>query len=431
MWCKEQETAAPDALIALQSSRLQALVARLQDRVPFYRQAFAACDVSPQDVTGTDSLPHLPFTTRGDLRDQYPFGLLAVPRGQVVRLHATSGTRGKPTLVALSAADLQTWAEICARMLTAAGCLPGEVWYVASGYGLFTGGLGAHYGAERVGATVVPASSGNTGRLLQLLHDVPAAGIHCIPSYMLRIAEVARDDGIDPRSLGIRHGSFGGETWTEPLRQRIQDLFDLTACDVYGLSECFGPGVAYECQARDGLHLSADHFLAEIVDPQTGQPLPEGETGELVLTTLTKDAMPLLRYRTGDLTRFLPGLCSCGRTLRRIDRISGRCDDMLVVRGVNLFPAEVERVLLSFAELSTAYQVIVESGPALESLTVAVELAAPLDPDSPTTTALAGRLQQRLRDLLGLGAAIRLLPPGALPRSEGKASRVLDLRTRT
>jgi len=371
------------------------------------------------------------MTTKADLRAQHPFGLLGVPEEKIARIHATSGTKGKPTVVAYTAADLRTWAELAARMLVAAGCRRGEVWYVASGYGLFTGGLGAHYGVERVGATVVPASSGNTARLLGLMADIRPAGIHCIPSYMLRVAEVAEESGVDPRELGLRHGSFGGETWTEPLRRRIEDLFGLFACDVYGLSEVYGPGVAYECQAQDGLHLAADHILAEIVDPVSGEAVPHGAVGELVLTTLTKQAMPLLRYRTGDLTRFLPGACACGRTLPRIARIAGRSDDMLVIRGVNLHPSEVERILLAFPELGAQYRPVVDRPGAMDQLTLEVELAEPGGPKGMTAEALAGAIGRQLKDLLGVSAAIHLCLPGTLPRAEGKARRVLDLRSTT
>jgi phenylacetate-CoA ligase len=430
MWQPAIEGAAPETVDALQRERLPRLVRRLYRQVPFYRQRLKAAGLGPGDAVTPEGLFSLPMTTKADLRDQYPFGLLCVPEDRIARVHATSGTKGKPTVVAYTAADLRTWAELAARMLAAAGCRRGDVWYVASGYGLFTGGLGAHYGVERVGATVVPASGGNTARLLALMADIRPTGIHCIPSYMLRLAEVAREGGIDPRSLGLRHGSFGGETWTEPLRRRIEDLYGMVACDVYGLSECYGPGVAYECQAKDGLHLAADHMLAEIVNPATGKPLPEGETGELVLTTLTKQAMPLLRYRTGDLTRFLPGTCACGRTLRRIARIGGRTDDMLVIRGVNLYPAEVERLLLAFPELGPQYRLVVERPAAMDTLTLEAELAEPGSAagEGYGETALAGAIRQRIKEQLGVSVTVRLTAPGTLPRAEGKARRVLDLR---
>jgi phenylacetate-CoA ligase len=408
-----------ERLCGLQAERLQALVRRVGETVPFYRRQL---DRLGFHFTAAPALRDLPFTTRTDLRAEYPFGLLAVDPARINRLHATSGTSGKPTLVAYTRGDLDTWADICARMLYAAGCRPGAPWFVASGYGLFTGGLGAHSGAERIGAAVVPASSANTARLLQLMQDIPPAGIHCIPSYMLRVAEVAEASGIEPRRLGLRYGSFGGETWSEPLRQRIEELFGLTAYDVYGLSECFGPGVGYECEARSGLHLSEDHFLVEILDPVSGTPVPEGEPGELVITTLTKEAMPLLRYRTGDLTRFLPGACPCGRTHRRISRISGRCDDMVTIRGVNLFPSEVERVLLGFPELEGRYLLILERTGPMDSVTVEAEAAE-------QSSHLATAIKNALKEQLGISAAVRLVTPGALPRGDGKAVRVRDLRT--
>ena len=421
MWSSQSEAMAPEQREVLRSWRLAGLVKRLFETVPFYQKALADRGISPGEVHGATDAPLLPFTTRQDLRDQYPFGLLSVPRERIARLHATSGTKGKPTLVAYTAADLVTWSEIAGRALYAAGCRPGEIWYVASGYGLFTGGLGAHYGLERVGAAVVPASSGNTQRLLGLMADLPPAGIHCIPSYMLRVAEVAEAQGLDPRGLGLRYGSFGGETWSEPLRRRIEALFGLTAFDIYGLSECFGPGVAFECEAHDGLHLSEDHFLFEVIDPTTGQPVPEGERGELVITSLTKEAMPLLRYRTGDLTRILPGPCACGRTLRRMERVRGRADDMLIIRGVNLFPSEVERLLLQFPELDAQHRLVIDRTGPLDELTVEVEAAL-------ADEALAQNVAQKIKADLGVSAKVAIVPPGSLPRSEGKAVRVLDRR---
>jgi phenylacetate-CoA ligase len=423
------EAAPREALLDVQQKRLKALVQRLNETVPFYRAALAARSIAPDDVT-VEAVRHLPLTTRDDLRDQHPFGLLSVPEKQVVRLHATSGTKGKPTLVAYTAEDLHHWADICARMLTAAGCRKRDTWYIASGYGLFTGGLGAHYGAERIGARVVPASSGNTARLIQLMADVRPDGIHCIPSYMLRIAEVADAAGVDPVNLGLRFGSFGGEPWSESLRRRIEEQFGLKACDVYGLSEGFGPGVAYECEARDGLHVCEDHFLIEIVDPATGEPVPDGVEGELVLTTLTKQAMPLLRYRTRDLTRFLPGRCACGRTLRRIARLTGRSDDMVTVRGVNLFPSEVEALLLRFPEVSPVHRLVLERTGSMDALRLEAELTRPAAPDDPATAALTQRIGQRLREALSLTVVVHLLGPGTLPRSEGKAERLVDLRPR-
>jgi phenylacetate-CoA ligase len=415
MWQKELEAMPREVLVKRQERRLQQLVSRLAQRVAFYGERLTGTEIT------LDTLKELPFTTRADLRSAYPFGLLAASPSRINRLHATSGTRGKPSLVPYTGRDLRTWSDICARVLTAQGCCQGDIWFIASGYGLFTGGLGAHYGAERAGAAVVPVSSGNTNRLLQLAVDLQPVGIHCIPSYMLRVAEVAATIGIDPRGLGLRYGSFGGETWSEPMRRRVEELFGLTAFDVYGLSECFGPGVAYECEAHDGLHLTEDHFLAEIIDPGTGALLPEGERGELVVTTLTKEAMPLLRYRTGDLTRFLPGACACGRTHRRIARITGRCDDMLTVRGVNLYPSEVERVLLGFPEVGPEHRLVLERTGAMDTIAVEVEGA---DPDG----AVADAVQRKLREELGISAVVQVTAPGTLPRAEGKAVRVVDHR---
>jgi phenylacetate-CoA ligase len=432
VWRDEAASRAPEARAHLQQSQLRTLLARLDTQVPFYREALRAKGIRPTDVRALDQLQFLPVTTKQDLRAQYPFGLLAVPPTLVNRVHATSGTKGKQTLVAYTAQDLRVWAQIAARMLHAAGCRPGEVWYVASGYGLFTGGLGAHAGAEFLGATVVPASSGNTNRLIQLMRDLPPAGIHCIPSYMLRVAEVAAAAGIDPRQFGLRFGSFGGEPWSEGLRRRVEETFGLEAFDVYGLSECFGPGVGFECEAHQGLHLSEDHFLIELLDPATGKPVSEGESGELTITTLTKEAMPLLRYRTGDLTRIMPGACPCGRTFRRMERISGRADDMLVIRGVNLFPSEVERVLLRFPELAADHRLVIDRSTTkgmMDHLTIEIESALAAAPDSPASTALKAAVERALREELGVGAQIALALPGSLPRSEGKAVRVLDRRS--
>lgn len=422
MYQPELEMASPERVAQIQAERLRPLIRRLW-RIPFYRDSLQAAGWRPQDAVTLEALPDLPTISKADLRAQYPHGLRGVAPERIARVHATSGTGGKPTVITYTAQDLRTWSQIGARMLVAAGCRRGETWYVASGYGLFTGGLGAHYGLERAGAAVVPASSGNTNRLLQLMRDLPPVGIHCIPSYMLRLAEVTQEAGLDPRALGLRHGSFGGETWSEPLRRRIEALFGLVACDVYGLSECFGPGVGYECSHQDGLHLSEDHFLAEIIDPASGQPVPAGEVGELLLTTLTKQAMPLLRYRTGDLTRFLPGRCACGRSMRRIERIRGRADDMLIIRGVNLYPSELERLLLQTPELSAQYRLVIERPGAMDQLTLEVELASSAEPG-----ALSERLQAQIKRELGVSAGVLLLPPGTLPRTDGKAKRVLDRR---
>jgi phenylacetate-CoA ligase len=361
-----------------------------------------------------EALPEQPFRVKSELRDTYPFGLLQVPLGECVRIHASSGTRGKATIVAYTRADLAAWADCCARALAAAGAGPGTVVHVAYGYGLFTGGLGLHYGAERLGCTVVPASGGNTPRQAQLLEDLGAEILCCTPSYALAIA----DHVSEPARLSLRAGVFGAEPWTEGLREAIEGALGLAALDIYGLSEVMGPGVSAEClESRDGAHVNEDHFLVEVVDPQSGQPLPEGEVGELVFTTLTKEALPLLRYRTGDLASLTREPCVCGRTFARMSRVLGRTDDMLIIRGVNVFPSEIERALLAIPELTPHYQLVVERPGHLDELNVQVE--GTIDP---------AVVRRQLHDVLGLTAQVEIVEPGSIPRSEGKALRVLDRR---
>jgi phenylacetate-CoA ligase len=414
-----------------QLERLRATVARAAERVPFYGRRFADAGIEAGTIRSLDDLSRIPFTSKRDLRDQYPWGLLAVPREKVLRLHASSGTRGKPTVVAYTRADIDLWAACCARSLACAGVRPGDVVHVAYGYGLFTGGLGLHYGAERLGTTVVPASGGNTPRQILLLQDFGARVLCCTPSYALNIAGVAEAAGLDPRALPMAIGVFGAEPWTEAMRARIEGDLGLQALDIYGLSEILGPGVAMECaEGRDGLHIWEDHFLPEIVDPATGQPLSDGQVGELVLTTLTKEAMPVIRYRTGDLSALLPEPCPCGRSHRRMARVSGRTDDMLIIRGVNVFPSEIERALLGIPEVAPHYLIVVERRDALDSLEIRIELAAGLDGSAipPAPDDVADQVAQVLAAALGLTAAVTIHPSGSLPRSEGKAQRVLDRR---
>jgi phenylacetate-CoA ligase len=368
-----------------------------------------------------EALPELPFAVKSDLRDAYPFGLLRVPREDCIRIHASSGTRGKATIVAYTRGDVALWADCCARALAAAGGEPGTVVHVAYGYGLFTGGLGLHYGAERLGCTVVPASGGNTPRQAQLLEDLGAEILCCTPSYALAIA----DHVSEPARLSLRAGIFGAEPWTEGLREAIEHALDLTALDIYGLSEILGPGVSSECaEGRAGAHVNEDHFLVEVVDPASGEPLAEGEVGELVFTTLTKEALPLLRYRTGDLASLSREPCACGRTFARMSRIVGRTDDMLIIRGVNVFPSEIERALLAIPELAPHYQLVVERPGHLDELTVQAELRE----GEIGGERLQGLVEERLGRALGLTARVELGEPGRLPRSEGKALRVRDLR---
>ena len=361
-----------------------------------------------------EALPEQPFRVKSELRDAYPFGLLRVPLEECVRIHASSGTRGKATIVAYTRGDLAAWADCCARALAAAGAGRGTVVHVAYGYGLFTGGLGVHYGAERLGCTVVPASGGNTPRQAQLLEDLGAEILCCTPSYALAIA----DHVSDPARLRVRAGVFGAEPWTEGLREAVERALGLTALDIYGLSEVMGPGVSAECiEGRDGAHVNEDHFLVEVVHPESGEPLPDGEVGELVFTTLTKEALPLLRYRTGDLASLTREPCVCGRTLARMSRIVGRTDDMLIIRGVNVFPSEIERALLAVPELAPHYQLVVERPGHLDELTVQVEGAVD-----------AALVREQLKSALGLTARVEVVAPGSVPRSEGKALRVVDRR---
>jgi phenylacetate-CoA ligase len=368
-----------------------------------------------------ERLAEQPFTTKTQLRDAYPFGLLRVPLEQCVRIHASSGTRGKPTIVAYTSGDVERWADCCARAVAGAGGEPGTVVHVAYGYGLFTGGLGLHYGAERLGCTVIPASGGNTPRQVQLLEDLGAEILCCTPSYALAIA-----DHVGDRSrLRLRAGIFGAEPWTEGLREEIERALGLTAVDIYGLSEVMGPGVSSEClEGRAGAHVNEDHFLVEAIDPHSGEPVADGETGELVFTTLTKEALPLLRYRTGDLASLASEPCACGRTFARMSRVKGRVDDMLIVRGVNVFPSEVERVLTAEPELAPHYQLVVERPERLDELTVEAEVRE----SELLTDALEQRVRERLHETLALSARVTLLPPQSIPRSEGKALRVVDRR---
>jgi phenylacetate-CoA ligase len=361
-----------------------------------------------------DGIAEQPFTTKSDLRDAYPFGLIRVPLEDCARIHASSGTRGKATIVAYTRNDLALWADCCARAIAAAGGGPGTVVHIAYGYGLFTGGLGLHYGAERLGCTVVPASSGNTPRQAQLLEDLGAEILCCTPSYALAIADLVER----PERLRLRAGIFGAEPWTERIRGAVEDGLRLTALDIYGLSEIVGPGVSSECvEGLAGAHVNEDHFLVEVIDPETGRPRPDGDVGELVFTTLTKEALPLLRYRTGDLASVTREPCACGRTLARMSRVIGRTDDMLIIRGVNVFPSEIERVLLGVPGLEPHYQLVVERPDRLDELTVQVE--GELD---------AAPVQERLERALGLSARVEVVPPGSIPRSEGKALRVIDKR---
>jgi phenylacetate-CoA ligase len=428
IWNPAAETQRPAEREALQLERLRATLAWTTSRVPFYAKQLAGVAVRSRD-----ELAELPFTRKSDLREHYPLGLLAVPRSEIARIHASSGTRGKPTVVACTADDLDVWREVMARAMVAAGARPGELLHNAFGYGLFTGGLGFHQGAERIGMTVVPASSGNTARHVLLLCDLNPAGICGTPSFVLHIAETLAEQGTKPAELGLRYGMFGAEPWTDGVRRALETGLGCPAYDLYGLSEIVGPGVSGECEVREGLHIADDHFLPEIVDPATGEPLPPGRQGELVLTTLTKRGMPVVRYRTGDITALNPEPCRCGRTSVRMARIRGRADDMLVIKGVNVYPSEVEAALLGEDDLVPHYQLVVDRRETLARVEVQVEPAAAFwercggpNAGHPAAAALRERVTARVRTALGLGVEVTLMTPHAVPRSEGKAVRVIE-----
>ena len=418
----QAETLLPAQLQVLQLDRLRATVKRVLDGQPFGAQRLTAAGLdAPEDVTSLGDLARLPFTSKADLRAHYPFGLLAVGRDQLVRVHASSGTHGKPTVVGYTRADLENWTELMARCMTMAGVRPGMTLHNANGYGLFTGGLGFHQGGERIGATVVPVSGGFTARQLLLLHDLGARVLISTPSYALAIAQAIAEAGVT--GLNLELGLLGGEPWTEAMREQIERALGITAVNFYGLSEMCGPGVAAECLARSGLHVQEDHFAVEVIDAG-GRPAAPGTEGELVFTTLTKEAMPLLRYRTGDIGRLVTGACACGRTMARVTGLRGRLDDMLIVRGVNIYPSQVEHVLLSDGGAAPHYRLIVERPGPLDELTLECEPAdAAGDP-----ALLRARLERLLRENLGLRINVTVAGPGEIPRSEGKAARVLDRR---
>ena len=435
MWNRDIETMPRPKLGELQRDRLRWSVRWAYDRVPYHKQRFDAAGVSPDRIRSFDDLRRLPFMVKSDLRDQYPTGLFAVPMSEVVRIHASSGTKGKPTVVGYTRDDLDVWAEVCARSLACGGANRESVIHVAYGYGLFTGGLGVHYGAERLGAMVVPASGGNTPRQITLMQDLRATVLCCTPSYALNIAETMRDRGIDRGTLALEAGVFGAEPWTVAMREQIERALGLVALDIYGLSEVMGPGVSMEsAEDRDGLFVWEDHFYPEVIDPDSGEPLPYGEEGELVFTTLTKRAFPVLRYRTGDLCALYVEPSRSGRTLIRMTKVKGRTDDMLIVRGVNVFPSEIERVVLEQPDLAPHYQIVLSRDGALDRLIVQVEVTSAIwgalggSAEGDGARRVAARLRTELATALSLAADVDLGPPGSVPRSEGKAVRVIDRR---
>jgi len=413
----------------LQLERLRAGIDRLSKTVPFYRDKLRGGRGGPERIRSLDDLVRLPFMTKGDLHDNYPFGLLAVPMKEVIRIQASSGTTGKPTVVPYTRNDIALWADLIARAYAAAGVTEHDVVHNAYGYGLFTGGLGFHYGAELIGATVIPVSGGNTKRQLTLMRDCGSTVLCCTPSYALLIAEVADEEGINPASLPLKIGMFGAEPWSERMRQEIESRLGIVAHNMYGLSEVIGPGVAFECPEQQGMHVFEDHFIPEIIDPHTTEPLRDGEVGELVLTCVTKEALPLIRYRTRDRTRLMREPCACGRTTVRIDRLVGRTDDMIIVRGVNVFPSQIEAVLLRVGEVTPHYQIIVDrAAEHMDELEVVVEARAEICGNRDRLLQLEKGLSHEVRSALGISCNVKLVGPRQIERSEGKAVRVVDKR---
>lgn len=427
---EEFETLPRPALEALQLKRLKNMLARVYANVPFYRQTFDRAGLTPDNVKSLDDLQKLPFTYKQDMRESYPYGLFAVPMEDIVRIHASSGTTGKPTVVGYTRKDIDTWSELMARSFVAAGVHKGDIIHNAYGYGLFTGGLGAHYGAERLGASVIPMSGGNTKKQIMIMQDFGSTVLTCTPSYSLFMAEAAKEDGVDFRQLKLHVGIFGAEPWSEAMRTEIEAKLNLCAIDIYGLSEIMGPGVAIECrEAKTGLHIWEDHFIPEIIDPQTGKVLPAGEKGELVITTITKEGIPLVRYRTRDITSITYEPCVCGRTHARIARMSGRSDDMLIIRGVNVFPSQIESILMGIEGVEPHYLLIVDRKENLDTLEVQVEVDESLFSDEVKhLQLLAQTIEKQIKDLLGVTCKARLVEPRTIARSEGKAKRVIDNR---
>jgi len=413
----------------LQGKRLRETVERVYYNVPFYRKKMQELGLEPGDIRGIEDLEKLPFTTKQDLRDNYPYDLFAVPMSEVVRVHASSGTTGRPTVVGYTRKDLNTWSEVVARCLYAAGVRKNDIIQIAYGYGLFTGGLGLHYGSEKVGATVIPISGGNTQKQIQLMKDFGSTVLACTPSYALYLAEAMEEMGVDPKELSLRVGIFGAEPWTEEMRKEIESKLHLQAIDIFGLSEIIGPGVSCECQMQNGLHINEDHFVPETVDPKTLKPVPKGEIGELVFTAVTKEALPLLRYRTRDLTALHEEKCECGRTLIRMEKCKGRSDDMLIIRGVNVFPSQIESVLLNMGETKPHYLLIVDRVNNLDILEVWVEVEGSFFSDEiRKLEALTAKIKHQIESTLGISVKVKLVEPKTIERTEGKAKRVIDKR---
>ena len=429
IWNKAIECASRDEMAAIQSERLIKTVERVYHNIPSYRAKMQEKGLVPADIKSIEDISKLPFTEKSDLRDNYPFGMFTVPMSEIVRVHASSGTTGKPTVVGYTRNDLNMWAEVVTRTLCMAGVHQDDIVQVAYGYGLFTGGLGMHYGTENLGATVIPISGGNTQKQLQLMQDFGTSVIACTPSYALFLAEVMKDKNIDPESLNLRVGIFGAEPWSENMRKEIESKLKIKAIDIYGLSEIVGPGVSCECEEQAGMHINEDHFIPEIIHPETLEPMPHGEIGELVFTTVTKEGIPIIRYRTRDLTRLIYDKCKCGRTLVRMEKCMGRSDDMLIIRGVNVFPSQIESVLLEMSETEPHYLLIVEREGTLDILKVMVEVQEQFFSDEVRVLeALKKKITQNIQNTLGISVDVKLVEPKTIERTAGKSKRVIDNR---
>lgn len=429
IWNDKYECMSRKNMEELQLERLKAIVQRVYDKIPFYKKSFDKSGVKPSHIKSLADITKLPFITKSELREGYPFGMFAVPMRDIIRIHSSSGTTGKPVVAGYTRNDINMWAEVMARALVCAGVTEDDIIQNAYGYGLFTGGLGIHYGAERLGATVIPASGGNTKRQVMILQDFGSTVLTATPSYVPYIGEVAAEMGIDIRELPLRVGILGAEPWSDNMRREIESKLNITALDIYGLTEVIGPGVSQECEQKGGLHIFEDHFFPEIIDPNTGETLPYGETGELVFTTLTKEAFPVVRFRTRDITSLNPEICKCGRTIVRMARVSGRSDDMLIIRGVNVFPSQIESVLMKMEGTEPYYEIIVSKKGSLDDLELRVEMSENIFSDEVRKLeALQNKIRDEIESVLGISLKVTLVEPKTIERSEGKAKRVKDLR---
>ncbi len=429
-WNEELECLPLEKLREIQLQRLKDTVKKAYEKVPYYRRKFDEIGVTPDDIKTLNDIIHIPFTSKADLREVYPFGMFAVPLNEIVEIHMSSGTTGKPVVAGYTLQDIEIWGEVMARCLTMAGATKSDIVQVAYGYGLFTGGFGVHYGARKIGAMIVPASAGNTRRQIEIMRDFGTTILTCTPSYALYMAEVAQEMGIEPTTLKLKAGCFGAEMWTEAMRTEIERRFNLSAFNIYGLTEIIGPGVAHECTEKKGLHVFEDHFLVEVIDPDTGDPLPDGKRGELVLTTITREGMPMLRFRTRDITSIIRDKCPCGRTFLRIERIRGRTDDMIKVRGVMIFPYQIEKAILEVQGVEPHYQIIITRPQHLDEIEVMVEMSKETFSDEiKHLENLKKKLERRIEEITGIRVKVTLVEPKSLPRSEGKAKRIIDKRS--